>query len=183
MVKDKLEKDHNCDNINCNHNNTEGLCCMFNPDVCKYRQLRKENDELEKACDETQELLDKQIEATLKLDKENTELKKEVELWKKASEDNSYKAFQLQEENKLLTKRNLELKDGAEFGYNKANEWHFMKDGDLPEHEVNVLVLYNVQCIDIAHYNYDYKEWHFADSIVRDVIAWKEIVLPELKES
>lgn len=68
-------------------------------------------------------------------------------------------------------------------GYNKANEWHFVKDGDLPKHEVIVLVLYNVQCIDIAHYNYDYKEWHFVDSIVRDVIAWKAIVLPELKES
>ena len=69
-------------------------------------------------------------------------------------------------------------------GYNKANEWHFVKDGDLPKHEVNVLVLYNVQCINIAHYNYDYKEWHFDDSIVCDVIAWKEIVLPKLpKES
>ena len=67
----------------------------------------------------------------------------------------------------------------AEFGYNKANEWHFVKDGDLPKHEVNVLVLFNKQCVDIAHYNYDYKEWHFADSIVYDVIAWKEIVLPE----
>lgn len=22
---------------------------------------------------------------------------------------------------------------GAEFGYNKANEWHFVKDGDLPK--------------------------------------------------
>ncbi len=31
--------------------------------------------ELKKACDETQELLDKQIEATYKLDKENAELK------------------------------------------------------------------------------------------------------------
>ena len=68
---------------------------------------------------------------------------------------------------------------GFKDGYNKANKWHFVKDGDLPKHEVNVLVLYNVQCIDIAHYNYDYKEWHFIDSIVRDVIAWKEIVLPK----
>lgn len=24
---------------------------------------------------------------------------------------------------------------GAEFGYNKANEWHFVKDGDLPSEE------------------------------------------------
>lgn len=23
--------------------------------------------------------------------------------------------------------------DGAEFGYNKANEWHYVKDGDLPK--------------------------------------------------
>ena len=24
-------------------------------------------------------------------------------------------------------------KESAEFGYNKANEWHYMKDGDLPK--------------------------------------------------
>ena len=72
------------------------------------------------------------------------------------------------------------FEDDAKFVYNKANEWHFVKDGDLPKHEVNVLVLYNVQCIDIAHYNYDYKEWHFRDSIVRDVIAWHE--LPKFEE-
>ena len=58
-------------------------------------------------------------------------------------------------------------------------QWHKVADGDLPKHEVNVLVLFNEQCIDIAHYNWDYKEWHFTDSIVRDVIAWKEIVLPK----
>lgn len=79
MTKDKLEEKHICDNVNCNHNNTEGLCLMFNPDVCKYRQLQKEYTELEKACDETQELLDKQIEATLKLDKENAELTEKLE--------------------------------------------------------------------------------------------------------
>ena len=37
---------HNCDNVNCNHNDTKGLCCLFNPDNCKYRQLQKENAEL-----------------------------------------------------------------------------------------------------------------------------------------
>ena len=35
--------------------------------------------ELKKACDETQELLDKQIEATYKLDKENAELKEKLD--------------------------------------------------------------------------------------------------------
>jgi len=54
-------------------------------------------------------------------------------------------------------------------------KWHKVADGDLPKHEVNVLVFVNKQCIDIAHYNYDYKEWHFSDSICRDVIAWCEI--------
>ena len=47
--------------------------------IDKYRELIIEQDqkitELEKACEETQELLDKQIEATYRLDKENTELK------------------------------------------------------------------------------------------------------------
>ena len=45
MSKDEM-KNHNCDNINCNHNDTKGLCCLFNPDNCKYRQLQKENAEL-----------------------------------------------------------------------------------------------------------------------------------------
>ena len=32
------------------------------------------------------------------------------------------------------------FKDGAEFGYNKANEWHFVKDGEYPTHSNRVLV-------------------------------------------
>ena len=51
--------------------------------IDKYRELIIEQDhkitELEKACEETQELLDKQIEATYKLDKENAELRKIAE--------------------------------------------------------------------------------------------------------
>ena len=27
---------------------------------------------------------------------------------------------------------------GAEFGYNKANEWHYVKDGDLPNTELGM---------------------------------------------
>ena len=50
--------------------------------IDKYRELIIKQDqkitELEKACDETQELLDKQIEATYKLDKENAELKEKL---------------------------------------------------------------------------------------------------------
>lgn len=39
-------KNHNCDNVNCNHNDTKGLCCLYKLDNCKYRQLQKENTEL-----------------------------------------------------------------------------------------------------------------------------------------
>lgn len=46
----------------------------------KNLKLYRENVELEKRCEETQELLDKQIEATYKLDKENAELKERVKM-------------------------------------------------------------------------------------------------------
>lgn len=48
--------------------------------------------DLEKACDETQELLDKQIEATYKLDKENAELKEELKKWKDEWQEQVQKA-------------------------------------------------------------------------------------------
>ena len=80
------------------------------------------------------------------------------------------------------------FKDGAEFGYNKANEWHFVKDGDLPKDDKEYLVLY--------YFNYKgKKETHCGvrDNLHNDfeihrcyteqIIAWKEIVLPEIKES
>lgn len=74
---------------------------------------------------------------------------------------------------------------------NKANEWHFVKDGDLPPFDTNVLVIHKwnrtpevgkrttvfinssqwvwAMCSDRYRYTSDDK----------NVIAWKEIVLPE----
>ena len=73
---------------------------------------------------------------------------------------------------------------GAEFGYNKANEWHYVKDGDLPKEPKRYLcqIKYNVggaityECSD---YDVEYNSW--TDSY-GDVIAWKEIVLPKESE-
>ena len=84
-------------------------------------------------------------------------------------------------------------KDGAEFGYNKANEWHFVKDGDLPKDEKEVQVLYQ-DCDKINSYTclYDihsesWMYYNLDDMLLEQfdykVIAWKEILLPELKES
>lgn len=35
------------------------------------------------------------------------------------------------------------FKDGAEFGYNKANEWHYVKDGDLPKENQECYFIYS----------------------------------------
>ena len=79
-------------------------------------------------------------------------------------------------------------KKGAEFGYNKANEWHFVKDGDYPKEKGNYLVAW-----ERTHHVEEFGKWGFdVDLFNADegyfegvgdyVIAWKEIVLPELKE-
>ena len=79
------------------------------------------------------------------------------------------------------------FKDGAEFGYNKANEWHYVKDG-LPEELHNVLcfVIHNEHRFVLQGYLRDGR-WVLSPLGTYlnndDVIAWKEIVLPELKES
>jgi hypothetical protein len=61
--------------INCTNCSAFGKHCphKVNGDPYHY-DCAMTVEELEKACEETQELLDKQIEATLKLDKENEEL-------------------------------------------------------------------------------------------------------------
>ena len=73
---------------------------------------------------------------------------------------------------------------GAEFGYNKANEWHYMKDGDLPKDEDwKWCVSYRGYCY-VAKYEEMFGWWTNQEySEVMQPYAWKEIVLPELKES
>ena len=86
-----------------------------------------------------------------------------------------------------------DIKEAVLFGYNKANEWHYPSKGEFPKDEKYVQVLYQV-CDKINTYNCIYdihaENWLYynLDNMVLelftfDVIAWKEIVLPELKES
>ena len=80
------------------------------------------------------------------------------------------------------------FKDGVEFGYNKANEWHYMKDvkynEDLPQNkDVYYAYVVNVGDYDkptierklscFEDFKYDVMAYH--------VIAWKEIVPPKVK--
>ena len=82
------------------------------------------------------------------------------------------------------------FKDGAEFGYNKANEWHYVKNGDLPKEGENVLCYckgpgFMFCCVGNTIVGGDNKVrwWANNKSEKLQVIAWKEIVLPEPKES
>lgn len=74
------------------------------------------------------------------------------------------------------------FQNGAEFGYNKANEWHYVKD-ELPNN-TNICLLYLGSWYNPTTGWYDNNAWCFEDdrkaSLWQDaVIAWKEIVLPK----
>jgi hypothetical protein len=85
---------------------------------------------------------------------------------------------------------------GAEFGYNKANEWHYVKDGDLPKDFGNYVVAFYGAKGSVANGKPCWEELCFDAETLRwvdrdtfedlpyvnkegIVIAWKEIVLPK----
>lgn len=82
------------------------------------------------------------------------------------------------------------FQDGAEFGYNKANEWHYVKD-ELPpvKKEYNgrselVLVLSKEKEMQYAQYVEKEKTWARGICEINfEPYAWKEIILPELEEN
>ena len=71
---------------------------------------------------------------------------------------------------------------GAEFGYNKANEWH--KADEKPkvtkEYLVYLISGYNCRSVTMMIYNAERGFW-CADN-QNDVVYWKEIVLPKESE-
>ena len=93
------------------------------------------------------------------------------------------------------------FKDGAEFGYNKANEWHYVKNG-LPKTSGKYLVYTGGEpfildfATEVNSFGYWVvllgDDWGVQDEDFEtvkdrgedDVIAWKEIELPkEIKEN
>jgi hypothetical protein len=72
------------------------------------------------------------------------------------------------------------------FGYDKANEWHFVKDGDLPKDEKEYLVLFCYEIKGETRFTCGIRDNLRHDFEIRrcyteQIIAWKEIVLPVLK--
>ena len=81
--------------------------------------------------------------------------------------------------------REESFRDGATFGYNKANEWHYVKDGDLPEENQWVLVYDGSYTVCNYHSNTPIKWLDNYENEVYEyaIIAWREIVPPkEIKE-
>ncbi len=82
----------------------------------------------------------------------------------------------------FLSEPQLDLAcQGFKDGLRKANEWHYVKDGIFPTHSNRVLV-FTDEGVGFGIFGLDNKKWYTYDTGF-DVIAWKEIVLPELKES
>ena len=83
------------------------------------------------------------------------------------------------------------FKDGAEFGYNKANEWHYPSKGEYPKECENVLCyckVVDVKFCSIGHTiiggDDKIKWWSSNRSEELNVYAWKEITPPkEIKEN
>lgn len=83
---------------------------------------------------------------------------------------------------------------GAEFGYNKANEWHYMKDGDLPKTEGSYYVAIDngrgYKCGTILNWVEETdceEDFHWEDDdyecFDEQVYAWKECPTLPPKES
>ena len=75
------------------------------------------------------------------------------------------------------------FKDGAEFGYNKANEWHYPSKSEYPDNDNDILCQIDFETFEVGYFNEMYNNFFTIDGKEIEVKAWKEIVLPELKES
>lgn len=76
--------------------------------------------------------------------------------------------------------------NGAEFGYNKANEWHYPSKGEYPKEGENVLCyckVVNVKFYCVGHTiiggDNKIRWWSSNRSEELKVYAWKEITLPK----
>ena len=98
-----------------------------------------------------------------------------IECLNKSIEDFTYEELSDEQQEKAY-----DFKKGAEFGYNKANEWHYVKNGDLPRQ-------YEHTCFSIdvlannkkwVYYEFSSGKWFCGNKEV-NVYAWKEITLPK----
>ena len=106
---------------------------------------------------------------------------KEAEEYVKAFTDRSH----IWSNDKLMQLQLREAyKDGAEFVYNKANEWHYPSKGEYPKENLECLCIDKVWTVQTFTTILKCCDGVFIDGngTPCDVIAWKEITPPELEE-
>jgi hypothetical protein len=77
----------------------------------------------------------------------------------------------------------LAYQKGAEFGYNKANEWHYVKD-ELPQEmqEVIICIKDEKRITRAKRIKNDLWTSSREDFNTKEITAWKEIILPKESE-
>lgn len=88
--------------------------------------------------------------------------------------------------------KETDWRNGAEFGYNKANEWRYPSKGEYPIDFEDVLICFltedNAKDCVRGWYEYDFEnDKHIFKYLnvleiqcLKTVFAWKKLVLPEL---
>jgi hypothetical protein len=81
----------------------------------------------------------------------------------------------------FLKMKKKAFQEGAEYGYNKANEWHYPSKGELPDVMQEVIICLKDEKIITRAIRINSDLWTSPtnDYFSREIIAWKEIVLPE----
>ena len=105
-----------------------------------------------------------------------------IECLNKPIEDFTYEELSDEQQEKAY-----DFKKGAEFGYHKANEWHYPSEGEYPKEGENVLCYCKCRteikfcCVGHTIIGGDNKIrwWSSNRSEELNVYAWKEIVLPK----
>ena len=105
-----------------------------------------------------------------------------IECLNKPIEDFTYEELSDEQQEKAY-----DFKKGAEFGYHKANEWHYPSKGEYPKEGENVLCYCKCRteikfcCVGHTIIGGDNKIrwWSSNRSEELNVYAWKEIVLPK----
>ena len=109
-----------------------------------------------------------------------------IECLNKHIEDFTYEELSDEQQEKAY-----DFKKGAEFGYNKVNEWHYPSKGEYPKECENVLCYCKVVDVKFCSIGYTIiggddkiRWWSSNRSEELEVYAWKEIELPkEIKEN
>ena len=109
-----------------------------------------------------------------------------VECLIKPVEDFTYEELSDEQQEKAY-----DFKKGAEFGYNKANEWHFVSKEGFPNKD-DIYLIIRSDGLHLGDYccggdgDIDCQSWcdYPSEEEIQDdsVIAWKEIVLPKESE-